>query len=258
MDATWDMLTKGFADGIDHSGVFHHAHCIPCIIGKHPQHPYDHPGNHATSPCELLHINVCGPFSTISPQKTDSFVIILNDYSNWSTTGLLSKKSQVFDHYVTIEARLKLKTDQLVHKVRCDGAREISKGHLAAHLISRGIELQVTIPYAHSQNDKAEWYIHTIEDSAQTLLADASLPPVFLSDAVLTIQYLCNHFPMSTLPAPLTPYEVIKKKKPDLHTSVSEGVNASPLFLLSGESRVALDDIRLMFKGQVCITAKKP
>ena len=79
-----------------------------------------------------------------------------------------------------------------------------------------GIEIQVIVPYAHSQNGKAEWYIHTLEDSAQMLLADASLPPEFLSDAVLTVQYLHNHSPTSTLPAPLTLYEVLKKKKPDL------------------------------------------
>jgi len=216
MDTTRDMLTKGYADGIDYSGVFCHTHCIPCIIGKHPQHSYDHPGNHATSPCKLLHIDVCGPFPMLSSQKTDSFVIILDDHSNWSMTGLLSKKSQVFDHYVAIEAHLELKIGQLVCKVCCDGAREISKGHLAAHLISHGIELQVTIPYAHSQNDKVEWCIRTIEDSAQTLLADASLPPVFLSDAILTVQYLCNCFSTSTLPALLTPYEVIERKKPNL------------------------------------------
>ena len=60
MDVTQDMLTKGFADGMDFSGGFFHLHCIPCIIGKHPQHPYDHPGNCASSLCKLLHINICG------------------------------------------------------------------------------------------------------------------------------------------------------------------------------------------------------
>ena len=216
MDATWDMLTKGFAEGIEFSGIFRHSHCILCIIGKHPQHPYDHPGNCATSPCETLHLDVCGPFPTLSPQKTDSFIIILDDYSNWCTTGLLSKKSQAYDHYVATEARLELKTGHLVRNVQCDGAGELSKGRLAAHLTSRGIALQVTVPYAHSQNGKAERYVRTLEDSAQTLLADAGLPPEFLSDAVLTVQYLRNCSPTSTLAAPLTPYEVIEKKKPNL------------------------------------------
>jgi hypothetical protein len=32
--------------------------------------------------------------------------------------------------------------------------------------------------------------VRTLEDGAQTLLADSSLPPYFLGDAVLTIQYL--------------------------------------------------------------------
>jgi len=74
--------------------------------------------------------------------------------------------------------------------------------------------------YAHSQNSKTERYICILENSAQMLLADAGLPPEFLSDAVLTVQYLCNHSPTSTLSVPLTLYEVLKKKPDLLHLHI--------------------------------------
>ena len=130
------MLTKGYAEDIGFSDAFSHIHCIPCIIGKHLQHAYDHLGNQATSPCELLYLDICGPFLTLSPQKTNFFIVILDDFSNWCTTGLLSKKSQAYDHYVATEARLELNTGLHVQKVCCDGTLELSKGCLAVHLTS--------------------------------------------------------------------------------------------------------------------------
>ena len=38
----------------------------------------------------------------------------------------------------------------------------------------------------------------------------------FLGDAVLTVNYLCNHVPMLTLPDNATPYEEMECIKPNL------------------------------------------
>src|ERR1700678_4224846 len=97
-----------------------------------------------------------------------------------------------------------------------DGAPELCKGQLGAHLQDRGIFVQVTAPYAHPQNGKAERYIHTLEDGMQTLIADSGLPPSFWGDAVCTTQYLRNRLPTSTLPSDITPFKAFKHHKPDL------------------------------------------
>jgi len=60
---------------------------------------------------------------------------------------------------------------------------------------------EVTAPYAHSQNGKAERFIRTLEDGFQTLLADSGLPMSFWGDATLTINYLHNRIPTSVVPA---------------------------------------------------------
>ena len=87
---------------------------------------------------------------------------------------------------------------------------------MAKHIRGRGIALQVTAPYAHPQNGKAERYIRTMEDSMQTLLADSGLPPSFWSWAVSTSQYLRNRLPTSVLPTGITPFEAHFRRKPDL------------------------------------------
>jgi len=76
--------------------------------------------------------------------------------------------------------------------------------------------MQVTAPYAHSQNGKIECYIRTIEDGLQTLLADSGLSMTFWGDAALTTNYLRNHVPTSTLPDNITPYKEMERTKPNL------------------------------------------
>ncbi|KAL1701248.1 hypothetical protein EV121DRAFT_177086, partial [Schizophyllum commune] len=54
------MLTKNYATGITYKGshTCSGLYCIPCLIGKRARHPFDSPGNRASQPAELLHIDV--------------------------------------------------------------------------------------------------------------------------------------------------------------------------------------------------------
>lgn len=191
-DATRDMLSLDFATGITPPASSSNVHikCIPCLIGKSAQTPYQHNGNRASEVCELIHIDTCGPFPTLTPKKEQYFTIFLDDAANFGHTKLLVAKSDSFLAYKKIEASWELKSGNRVKSIRFDGAKEFTQGPFAKHLASRGIAVQVTAPYAHSQAGKAERYIRTIEDGIQTLIADAKLPPSFWGDAALTYQYL--------------------------------------------------------------------
>lgn len=216
-DATRAVLTKNYATGVAYVGPFQDTHCIPCIIGKQPARPYDHFEKRADRVCDLLHMDTCGPFPVrFSNGQTTYFNSIIDDHSNFGSTALLSTKDQATDHFKSTSVRWELKSGNLVLVLRSDGALEFTAGALHTHLESRGIIHQSTAPYAHQQNGKAERYIRTIEDTAQTLMGESGLPLSFLGDAVLTSQYLRNLLPTSTLPALTTPFEVMEKRKPDL------------------------------------------
>jgi hypothetical protein len=173
--------------------------------------PFANAGHRATTVGELLHIDVCGPFPTLTPQKHSSFISILDDSSNFGFVGLLPKRSDAFQFYTNTEANLELVSGSRVVTVWVDGAPELSEGTMGTHLRGRGIFVQVTAPYAHEsahqQNGKAERFIRTLEDGMQTLLADSGLPPSFWGWAVLTQQYLRNRLPTSVLPSGITPFE---------------------------------------------------
>ena len=96
------------------------------------------------------------------------------------------------------------------------GTNEFCCGCLEALLHSHGIAMQVTAPFVHSQNRKIECFIQTLEDEFQTLLADSGLSISFWGDAVLTVTYIRNRFPMSVLPSDTMPYEEMEHSKPNL------------------------------------------
>jgi hypothetical protein len=216
LDATRAVLTKDYATGLDYTGSFQRSHCIPCLIGKSPQQPYAHNGNRAANPGDVLHMDTCGPFPTLTPQKYSSFLASLDDCSQFGFTDLHQRKDQSYESYRRNEATIELVTGNRIRAVRCDGAPELCQGRLGAHLRDRGIAVQTTAPYAHQQNGRIERYIRTLVDGMQTLLADSGLPFSFWGDALSTTRYLRNRLPSSVLPAGVTPYESFHRSKPDL------------------------------------------
>jgi len=216
LEATRAALTQEYATGLTHTGSFHNSRCISCLIGKSPQQPYAHLGHRASTPGDILHMDTCGPFPTLTPQKHSSFLASLDDCTQYGFTDLHQRKSQSYDSFRRNEAALELVTGHRIRAVRCDGAPELCHGRLGDHLRDRGIAVQVTAPYAHQQNGRIERYIRTLVDGMQTLLADSGLPFSFWGDALSTTRYLRNRLPSSVLPANVTPYEGFHRTKPDL------------------------------------------
>ena len=217
IDATHAILTKDYATGVDWTGPLSISkRCVSCLIGKHPQIPYSNNRHRASEVCELLHMDSCGPFPVLTPHKKSSFWALLDDKSNYVHVELLVAKSDVFSAYCKVEASWEAKSGNHVVVICMDGAKELCRGRLEAHLHSRGIAMQVIAPYAHSQNGKIKCFIRTLEDGFQTLLADSGLSMSFWGDAVLTIAYIQNRVPTSVLPMNMTPFEVMECSKPDL------------------------------------------
>ena len=67
MEATRAALKKDYVKGVHLEGAFIHDHCVPCIVGKSPQHSYSHNGHRASKVGELLHMDICGPYPVQAP-----------------------------------------------------------------------------------------------------------------------------------------------------------------------------------------------
>ncbi|SJL16752.1 uncharacterized protein ARMOST_20281 [Armillaria ostoyae] len=207
---------KARVTGVKWNGKAPHEFCPSCIIGKRQQAPYDHNSHRAADVLELIHIDTCGPMLVKTPQKQDHFFAMLDDVTSFNNAEPIAKRNECTGVFKDTQALWENQTEKKVKKVHCDGALEFTKGDLGQHLTDSGIEMQVTAPYAHQQNGKAERFIRTLEDDIQTYLADSGLPMSFWGDALHTASYIRRRIPTSTLPGGKTPYKAMHNKIPDL------------------------------------------
>jgi hypothetical protein len=73
--------------------------CEGCVLGKHPQEKFDKGKTQKTSsPLDLIHSNLLGPFLYPLINKERYMVIFVNDFSRFTWIFFLRKKSKVFQH----------------------------------------------------------------------------------------------------------------------------------------------------------------
>jgi GAG-pre-integrase domain len=228
-DAMRAMLTKNYATGITCNPILQTSlKCIPCLIGKTPQALFTHNMRLAANVCNLIHIDTCSPFPTLTPQKEAYFIAVLDDALNFGSIALLISKDGAYTAWQKIEASWTLESGNPICSAHLDRAKKFTQGAMSRHMISKCINVQITAPYTHQQNRKIKRYIRTIKDGIQTLIADSKLFLSFWEDAALTYVYFCNRLPTSTLEKEVTPYKSMNHSKPNLSHLQVMGVPMFP------------------------------
>ncbi|PPQ84971.1 hypothetical protein CVT24_000149, partial [Panaeolus cyanescens] len=172
-EATRAVLTHNYVEGLEFEGRFKDEVCVPCLVGKGVQGPFAHNGNRASRVGQLLHIDICGQYAVKTPQGYAYFIIILDDKTNFGFVGLLRTRDNALLFYKVVQPYLTRVGGGSVETVRFDGARELCEGQMRKHIESQGTVLQVTAPFAHQQNGKAERFVRVVEEGGAALLADS-------------------------------------------------------------------------------------
>jgi len=190
--------------------------CEPCIVAKHPRKPFPSSVEpRAAHPLDLVHSDLCGPFPVITPHGKHHFIIFLDDHSNLLNLQLLATKDQALDAWLIIKARWETHLERKVKIFRSDNGGEFVNAAFTKALQDAGIERQLSAPYAHQQNGKAERAMRTIEGRLFAMLTTARLPANLWGEAALTVCYLWNRSESRALPPGTTPFEIINGTKPD-------------------------------------------
>ena len=124
-EASKNVLNSTYATGVTRPSTPYPitSQCIPCLIGKSPQAPYSNNAKRTAKVGDLIHIDTCGPFPTLTPKKEAYFTIFLDDASNYGVTRLLSSKDGVFPAWKKVEASWELLSGNLIKSVCLDGAK---------------------------------------------------------------------------------------------------------------------------------------
>ena len=98
-------------------------------------------------------------------------------------------------------------TGRKVKRLRIDNGGEFKNDLFLKVCEEEGIVRHFTIRYTPQQNGVVECMNRTLLEKVRCMLSNAGLGRQFLVEAVTYVQYLINHFPLSTIGGK-TPFEV--------------------------------------------------
>ncbi|CAI7848309.1 unnamed protein product, partial [Closterium sp. NIES-54] len=150
--------------------------CGPCVEGWLRVTPHSSSLRPASEPLETLHLDVWGPAAHLGPERESFFLVVVDDYSRYTTVFPLEKKSQVNS---TLIRWLLTNVDTRGRRVRClhsNRGAEFCSGVLAGFCREQDIHQSWTLPESPQQNRVAECRIGLVMEIACTSLTHACAP----------------------------------------------------------------------------------
>ncbi|CAI7885799.1 unnamed protein product, partial [Closterium sp. NIES-54] len=144
--------------------------CVPCVEGRQSAAPHSSEFPPTEAPLQTLHMDVWGPARVRGQGHERYFMLVVDDYSRYTTVFPLRIKGDVTE--VLIDwirvARLQLRerfgSDFLVLRLSSDRGGEFSSARLGAFCRAQGIRQTFTLPASPQQNGIAERRIGMVMD----------------------------------------------------------------------------------------------
>ncbi|CAI7910155.1 unnamed protein product, partial [Closterium sp. NIES-54] len=180
--------------------------CVPCVEGRHRAAPHSSTFPLTEAPLQTLHMDVWGPARVRGQGHERYFLLVIDDYSRYTTVFPLRSKGEVPE--VLIDwirgARRQLSecfgSDLPVLRLHSDRGGEFSFDLLRAYCRAEGIRQTFTLPASPQQNGIAERRIGMVMDVARTSMIHAAAPHFLWPFAVQYAAHQINLQPRVSLP----------------------------------------------------------
>ncbi|CAI5959342.1 unnamed protein product [Closterium sp. NIES-64] len=180
--------------------------CVPCVEGRQRAAPHSSQFPPTDAPLQTLHMDVWGPARVRGQGHERYFLLVVDDYSRYTTVFPLRSKGDVTE--VLIDwiraARLQLRqsfgSDFLALRLHFDRGGEFSSGLLRAYCRARGIRQTFTLPDSPQRNGIAERRIGMVIDVARTSMMHAAAPHFLWPFAVRYAAHQINLHPRVSMP----------------------------------------------------------
>ncbi|CAI7872440.1 unnamed protein product [Closterium sp. NIES-53] len=179
---------------------------IPCVEGRQRAAPHSSAFPLTEAPLQTLHMDVCGPARVRGQGHERYFLLVVDDYSCYTTVFPLCSKGDVTE--VLIDwiraARLQLResfgSNFPVLRLHSDRGGEFSSARLGAFCRARGIRQTFTLPASPQQNGIAKRRIGMVMDVARTSMIHAAAPHFLWPFAVQYAAHQLNLQPQISVP----------------------------------------------------------
>ncbi|CAI7933604.1 unnamed protein product, partial [Closterium sp. NIES-54] len=180
--------------------------CVPCVEGRQRAAPHSSEFPPTEAPLHTLHMDVWGPARVRGQGHERYFLLVVDDYSRYTTVFPLRSKGDVTE--VLIDwiraARLQLResfgSDFPVLRLHSDKGGEFSSARLGAFCRAQSIRQTFTLPASPQQNGIVERRIGMVMDVARTSMIHAAAPHFLWPFAVQYAAHQLNLQPWVSLP----------------------------------------------------------
>jgi transposase InsO family protein len=162
-----------------------------------------------------VYADLCGPITPESLGGGRYILLVLDSFTKWAEITILSRKSQTFEAFVKIKARLEKNAKNKLAIFKSDNGTEFKNKQFTELFDSTGITQQFTAPYAHEQNGQVERPNRTLLNKIRALLFSANAPKNLWAEAAHAAVYLYDRTPHSSRSF-ITPYQKRYNAVPDL------------------------------------------
>ncbi|CAI7906808.1 unnamed protein product [Closterium sp. NIES-53] len=156
--------------------------CVPCVEGRQRAAPHSSAFPPTKAPLQTLHMDVWGPARVHGQGHERYFLLVVDDYSRYTTVFPLRSKGDVTE--VLIDwiraARLQLResfgSDFPVLRLHSDRGGEFSSARLGAFCRAQGIRQTFMLPASPQQNGIAapHWHAHQLNLQPRVSLPETS------------------------------------------------------------------------------------
>ncbi|CAI7762517.1 unnamed protein product [Closterium sp. NIES-54] len=150
--------------------------CDPCVEGQVRATPHSSSLRPTTAPFQTLHLDVCGPAARAGPERERFFLVVVDNYSRYTTVFPLAKKSEVTSTLIRWLLATKGTRGSCVRCLHSDRRFEFRSGILAGFCGELGITQSWTLPETPQQNGVVECRIGLVMDIARISMIHARAP----------------------------------------------------------------------------------
>ncbi|CAI7770081.1 unnamed protein product [Closterium sp. NIES-53] len=174
--------------------------CTPCVEGRQraAAHSSSFPPN--TAPLQTLHLDVWGPSPVLGPCQERYFLIVVDDYSCYTTVFPLQRKADVptvLEPWLLARGGIQGLCGLCLHS---DRGGEFSSTRLETFCQVRGIIHSYSLPDSPQQNEVAKRRISLVMEVARTSMCHAGAPQFLWPQAVRYAAHQLNLWPSDAWP----------------------------------------------------------
>ncbi|CAI7864452.1 unnamed protein product [Closterium sp. NIES-53] len=179
---------------------------LPCVEGWQRAAPLSSSFPLTTAPLQTLHMDVRGPARISGQGRERYFLLVVDDYTRYTTVFPLRSKGEVSDvlipwiRTVRIQLHERFGQDLPVLRLHSDRGGEFSSDLLRDFCRGEGINQSFMLPESPQQNGIAERHIGLVMEVARTSMIHAAAPHFLWPFAVRYAAHQLNLWPRVSLP----------------------------------------------------------